>query len=172
MLQVPYTNVNTLSSTQFLETLGGLATIRAFSWQSDFIAQNHTLVDRSQKPFYLLMIMQRWLTLVLELIAAALAVLIVGIAFKVRGDAPSVSGSVSVGFTGVSLTQLISFMANVKILIAFWTQLETSIGAISRIKQFVKDTKDENLPWETQDPPENWPSRGEVKFEKVDASYK
>lgn len=116
--------------------------------------------------------MQRWLTLVLELITAALAVLIVGIAFKVRGNATMGFSGVSVGFTGVSLTQLISFTANVKLLIAFWTQLETSIGAISRIKQFVKDTKDENLPCETHEPPENWPIRGEVRFENVDASYR
>jgi ATP-binding cassette, subfamily C (CFTR/MRP), member 1 len=78
--------------------------IRAFSWQSAFIAQNHTLVDRSQKPLYLLMIMQRWPTVVLELIIVALAVLIVVIAFKVRGNATTGSGSVSESFTGLSLT--------------------------------------------------------------------
>ena len=117
------------------------------------------------------MVMQRWLTLVLDLIAAALAVLVVGLAFKLRGNASASSTGVSTGFTGVSLTQLISFTANVKLLIAFWTQLETSIGAVGRIKQFVKDTKDENLPGETQEPLENWPSRGEIRFDNVEASY-
>ncbi|UZP45665.1 hypothetical protein NXS19_013477 [Fusarium pseudograminearum] len=45
--------------TQFLETLSGLATIRAFGWGSAVIEANHALVDRSQRPFYLLMIVQR-----------------------------------------------------------------------------------------------------------------
>jgi ATP-binding cassette subfamily C (CFTR/MRP) protein 1 len=144
--------------TQFLEALGGLSTIRAFSWQAPLKLQNQTLVNRSQKPFYLLFIGQRWLTLVLDLIACAMAVIVVSVAVKMRG-------AVSASFTGVSLTQLVSFTANMKLLISFWTQMETSIGAVARIKQFEADTKDENRP-------EEWPSRGEIVFENVSASYR
>lgn len=152
--------------TQFLETLAGLATIRAFAWRAPSRAQNHALVERSQKPFYLLSIGQRWLTLVLDLITCAMAVLVVAVAVRVRGAA-------SAGFTGVALTQLISFTANVKLLISFWTQLETSIGAVARIKQFEADTKDENRPEEEAcEPPQEWPSGGQIVFENVSASYK
>jgi ATP-binding cassette, subfamily C (CFTR/MRP), member 1 len=121
-------------------------------------------VNRSQKPFYLLLIGQRWLTLVLDLITMAMAVLVVGVAVKMRGVA-------SAGFTGVALTQLISFTANMKLLISFWTQMETSIGAVARIKQFATDTKDENLPGECQEPPADWPSKGEIRIENVSAAY-
>ncbi|KAF2808068.1 P-loop containing nucleoside triphosphate hydrolase protein [Mytilinidion resinicola] len=150
--------------TQFIESLSGLATIRAFSWQKPSIEHNHKLVDNSQKPFYLLFMIQTWLTLVLDLITMALAILVVAIAVKMRD-------TISVGFTGVSLTQIISFTANLKLCLLFWTQLETSIGAVARVKQFSNSTANENLASENQEPPAEWPQTGMVKIEHVSAAY-
>ncbi|KAL6923650.1 hypothetical protein FSST1_000924 [Fusarium sambucinum] len=150
--------------TQFLETLSGLATIRAFGWGSAAIEANHALVDRSQRPFYLLMIVQRWLVLVLDLTTAALALLLVGLAVRLRGD-------VDVGLTGVSLVQLISLSETVNMLIQFWTSIETSIGAVARIKQFAEDTREENLLGETQEPPPQWPDKGAIQIRNLKASY-
>ncbi|GKU18087.1 unnamed protein product [Fusarium langsethiae] len=150
--------------TQFLETLSGLATIRAFGWGSAVVEANHALVDRSQRPFYLLMIVQRWLVLVLDLTTAALALLLVGLAVRLRGE-------VDVGLTGVSLVQLISLSETVNMLIQFWTSIETSIGAVARIKQFAEDAGEENLLGETQDPPSQWPDKGAVRVSDLTVSY-
>lgn len=150
--------------TQFLETLSGLPTIRAFGWARPALSLNHQLVDRSQQPFYLLLMVQQWLTLVLNLVTAALAVLIVGLAVRLRA-------SVSVGLTAVSLIQLITLAENLKILIQFWTSLETSIGAVARIKNFSEETPDERLPGEDQQPPRDWPARGGIEINNLSASY-
>ncbi|KAF5623502.1 multidrug resistance-associated 1 [Fusarium tjaetaba] len=150
--------------TQFLETLSGLATIRAFGWRDAVIQANHSLVDRSQRPFYLLMIVQRWLVLVLDLTTAALALLLVGLAVRLRGQ-------VDVGLTGVSLVQLISLSETVNLLIQFWTSIETSIGAVARIKQFAEETGEENLPGETHQPPAQWPDKGAIEINNLTASY-
>ncbi|KAF9771912.1 hypothetical protein IL306_010421 [Fusarium sp. DS 682] len=150
--------------TQFLETLSGLATIRAFRWKDAVIQANHSLVDRSQRPFYLLMIVQRWLVLVLDLTTAALALLLVGLAVRLRGE-------VDVGLTGVSLVQLISFSETINMLIQFWTSIETSIGAVARIKQFAEETGEENLPGETHEPPLQWPDKGAIHINNLTASY-
>ncbi|VTT59468.1 unnamed protein product [Fusarium fujikuroi] len=150
--------------TQFLETLSGLATIRAFGWGDAVIQANHTLVDRSQRPFYLLMIVQRWLVLVLDLTTAALALLLVGLAVRLRGE-------VDVGLTGVSLVQLISLSETVNMLIQFWTSIETSIGAVARIKKFAEETSEENLPGETNQPPVQWPDKGAIQINNLTASY-
>src|SRR5512140_1164350 len=56
--------------TLFEESLRGLVTIRAFGWQQRLEDKNHALLDRSQRPFYLLFAVQRWLTLVLDLVVA------------------------------------------------------------------------------------------------------
>ncbi|KAF5673240.1 multidrug resistance-associated 1 [Fusarium denticulatum] len=150
--------------TQFLETLSGLATIRAFGWRDAVIQTNHSLVDRSQRPFYLLMIVQRWLVLVLDLTTAALALLLVGLAVRLRGE-------VDIGLTGVSLVQLISLSETVNMLIQFWTSIETSIGAVARIKQFAEETGEENLPGEIHQPPAQWPDKGAIQINNMTASY-
>ncbi|GFP53312.1 ABC multidrug transporter B [Trichoderma asperellum] len=150
--------------TQFMETLSGISTIRAFGWQEQAILKNHQLVDRSQRPFYLLIMVQRWLVLVLDLTTTALALLVVGFAVKLRG-------SVSVGLAGVSLVQLISMSETLNMLIQFWTSIETSIGAVARIKQFAEETPNEILPGEDQEPPTDWPNRGHVVIRDLEASY-
>ncbi|KAL6795285.1 P-loop containing nucleoside triphosphate hydrolase protein [Trichoderma sp. SZMC 28012] len=150
--------------TQFMETLSGISTIRAFGWQNQAILKNHQLVDQSQKPFYLLIMVQRWLVLVLDLTTTALALLIVGFSVKLRG-------SVSVGLTGVSLVQLITMSETLNMLIQFWTSIETSIGAVARIKQFAEETPNESLPGEDQEVPANWPDKGHVVIQALEASY-
>lgn len=150
--------------TQFMETLSGISTIRAFGWQNQAILKNHQLVDQSQKPFYLLIMVQRWLVLVLDLTTTALALLIVGFSVKLRG-------SVSVGLTGVSLVQLITMSETLNMLIQFWTSIETSIGAVARIKQFAEETPNESLPGEDQEVPANWPEKGHVVIQALEASY-
>src|SRR4051812_30954597 len=70
---------------QFMEILQGLATVRAFGWQSALEDKNRDLLDESQKPFYLLFAVQRWLTLVLDLIVAATAFMLIILVVKLRG---------------------------------------------------------------------------------------
>jgi ATP-binding cassette subfamily C (CFTR/MRP) protein 1 len=151
--------------THFLETLGGLATIRAFGWENKEIELNHQLVDRAQRPFYLLSMVQRWLTLVLDLITTALAVLVVGIAVKMREE-------ISVGFTGVSLTQIISFTGYMRLFLMFWVQLETSIGAVARIKELASETANEYLTAGRDEPDETWPQDGAIHISNIEASYR
>ncbi|KAH7118766.1 multidrug resistance-like protein [Dendryphion nanum] len=150
--------------TQFIESLSGLATIRAFGWKQSSILKNHSLVDKSQKPFYMMYMIQTWLSLVLDLVTCALAILVVGISVRMRS-------TISVGFTGVSLTQIISFTGIFKTAIMFWTHMETSIGAVARIKQFESETADENLASEHNDPPPDWPSKGGIEIENLTVSY-
>lgn len=66
--------------THFTETLQGLATIRAFGWQQASHEQNLRLLDFSQKPYYLLYCIQRWLNLVLDLMVAVIAIILVSFA--------------------------------------------------------------------------------------------
>lgn len=158
-------NANVENSTQFMETLDGLVTIRAFNWSRPSIEHNFEIVDRSQKPNYLVWALKNWLGLILELVITGIAVLTVGIVVGLRGSS-------SPGFTGVALTQIISFTTNLKYLIMFWTQLESSLGAVARIRQFEKETVAEDLESETHDPPFDWPTRGSIEISHLSAKYK
>ncbi|GME38700.1 ABC transporter [Neofusicoccum parvum] len=82
--------------TNFLETLAGIATIRAFGWTDAFRARNRQLLDDSQVPFYLLQAIQNWLRLVLELMVAGLVVILVSLAVGLRSR-------VDPGYLGLAL---------------------------------------------------------------------
>ncbi|OHE96342.1 hypothetical protein CORC01_08414 [Colletotrichum orchidophilum] len=149
---------------QFLETLSGLSTIRAFGWQKDLTTLMRDRLDTSQKPMYLLYSIQRWLTLVLDLTVAALAVVLISVAVALHGR-------VGAGFAGVALYNIMGLSSAMKAAITVWTVLETSIGAVARVKTFAEQTPAESEAPEPQTPPESWPESGAISFNNVSSSY-
>lgn len=148
----------------FIETLSGLTTIRAFGWTEIFREQNLALLDTSQKPYYLLFCIQRWLGLVLDLLVTALAVILMVLIVKLRTD-------ISPGYVGLALLNVMTFNQSLTLIIKEWTLMETAVGAVSRLKNFAATTVSENLPSEVETVPENWPAFGAIEFKNVKASY-
>lgn len=134
--------------THFLETLGGLPTIRAFGWTSQYTQRCDLFLDDSQRPLYLLAMLQQWLTLVLNMVVAVLAIAIVTLSTQVD------SASSGVGFTGVGLVSLMTFGEMLANLVRIYTMLEVAIGAISRLTAFATTTPRETDPAEGIDAPE------------------
>jgi ABC-type multidrug transport system fused ATPase/permease subunit len=151
--------------TQFTEMLAGIATVRAFGWQSFLETKAKQLLDRSQRPFFLLFAVQRWLTLVLDLIVAAMAVILIILVVALKGK-------LSAGYVGVALLNVILFSQSIKLLISFWAQLETHIGSVARVKNFTTDPAREDQEGEDMVPPPNWPSHGKIEFKKISAAYR
>ncbi|KAF1838182.1 canalicular multispecific organic anion transporter 1 [Decorospora gaudefroyi] len=150
--------------TQFNEILEGLATIRAFGWQSFVEEKAKALLDRSQRPFYLLFAVQRWLTFVLDLVVASVATILIILVVALRGR-------LSAGYVGVALLNVVLFSQSIKLLISFWTQLETHIGSVARIKNFTTEAVVEDREGEDLIPPPNWPSDGKIVFKGVEACH-
>ncbi|KAF3810805.1 ABC transporter FUM19 [Colletotrichum gloeosporioides] len=149
--------------THFSESVAGVATIRAFGWQEQYQERNYEHVDESQRPSYTQGCIQAWLTFVLNLIVAVLAVVLVIIVVTWHHK-------FSAGNVGVSLVMIIGFSEVLARLIQSWTKLESSIGAVARVRRFVSDTETESAA-ERGTPPVNWPQAGAVKFSDVVASY-
>lgn len=150
--------------THFSETQEGLATIRAFQWQSTFYNSFLQKMDASQKPNYLLYMIQQWLGLCLALIVAGIAIVLV--AFATQFHKQSSGGQI-----GVALISVMGFSSSLAELISHWTSLETSIGAIARLKQLENEVKPEDLPSECDVPPVSWPATGAVVYREVSAGY-
>ncbi|KAL3417152.1 ABC multidrug transporter [Phlyctema vagabunda] len=148
----------------FIETLEGLSTIRTFGWQSVFQETHERHLDRSQRPYYLLYCIQIWLNLVLELMTAAIAVVVMALAMLLRD-------TTSPGVLGVSLTSVMAFTMSLQDLINSWTSLETSLGAVARTKTFEHDLIPEDKPEESFIPPSNWPDKGLIEVLDITASY-
>lgn len=146
----------------FIETAEGVASIRAFGWVSAFRDKNRDILNRSQRPFYILLCIQQWLSLVLDLVVGALAVILVAIA-------TSGKAGLSAGALGVALVLTLEFNSLLTQCIQAWTKLETSIGAVARVQKFVKDT-----PPEASGPlsvSSEWPLQGAIQFQNITASY-
>lgn len=150
--------------THFTETLEGLSTIRAFGWEERFVTANLDRLDNSQKPYYILFCIQRWFYLMLQLLIAAMVVIVVALA-------TSLTKTTSGGRLGIALSSVVSFNTTLTLMLYFWTQMETSLSAISRLKGFEEGTVSENKPEETSIPNEEWPQSGVIEFKHVSASY-
>ncbi|KAH8900775.1 P-loop containing nucleoside triphosphate hydrolase protein [Thozetella sp. PMI_491] len=146
----------------FVETVRGVSTIRAFRWQAILHKRHAVILDRAQRPFYMLFCIQQWLQLTLDLIVAALAVVIVAIA-------TSSARTLNAGALGAALVLVLQFNSLLIQSIQAWTQLETSIGAVARVKHFIDETPLE-APG-TQLPSPDWPVRGAVCLQGVVAHY-
>ncbi|KAH7122775.1 P-loop containing nucleoside triphosphate hydrolase protein [Dendryphion nanum] len=151
--------------TQFLELLSGLVTVRAFQWEYQHLSRFLDMLKKAQRPFYLLYCIQRWLNMVLDLIVGSLAIMLVTIAIRTKG-------TVDPGMTGLALTNLVGFSQMLKQLITNWTLLETSMGALARIRSFESAVESENLPGEDHIAPEHWPKFGGIQFREVIATHK
>ncbi|KAG9497858.1 hypothetical protein J7337_010730 [Fusarium musae] len=150
--------------TQFLDTLQGLSSVRSFGWVKQFKEQHFQFLDASQRPYYLLFSIQRWLAVVLDLAVAALATILMVLIVKLRDNFEP-------KFVAMALLNVTSFSQYLTQLIKNYTQLETSLGAVSRTKEFCTTTDSENLPGEVVTPPESWPSHGHVQIDKLTAAY-
>lgn len=150
--------------TLLTETMEGLSTIRAFGWQSWYLGRCHVRVDGSKRAIYLLFMIQRWLGFVLDCTVAALATLMVILATQLRESTNSAS-------LGVGLSSVIGFSVLVAQLVATYTEVENSLGAVDRIRDCVEMVPSEEDESRLVQPPAEWPTRGHLEFRNVAAGY-
>ncbi|RDA91871.1 hypothetical protein CP533_0366 [Ophiocordyceps camponoti-saundersi (nom. inval.)] len=148
----------------FTEVSTGIVTVRAFGWKVDMVKEHLQQLDHSQKPYYMMFCIQRWLNVVLDVFVAALAVILVGFAL-------GFSSAATQGSIGLALLNVVEFSQSLSKLINSWTGLETSLGAIARLKNFLAETKDECSEVDKVTPLNGWPARGSIHMMGVTAKY-
>jgi ABC-type multidrug transport system fused ATPase/permease subunit len=126
-----------------------------------------SMLDTAQRPYYLLLCIQRWLSLVLNLIVAGITVLLVGLSIALRSH-------LDPGLLGIALVMMMDLGLVLSELIQNWTLLETSLGAIARIKDFAEETprEESNLAIQTHDELPEWPTSGEIEFKDAGIAWK
>jgi ABC-type multidrug transport system fused ATPase/permease subunit len=105
---------------------------------------------------------QQWLMLTMNVIVALVAVILVALATQLRSNAGSV---------GAGLVTLITLGSTLTTIVVAYTGLETSLGAISRLKSFGEETELEGNVELNDIPASAWPTRGRLEFRGVKASY-
>jgi ATP-binding cassette, subfamily C (CFTR/MRP), member 1 len=99
------------------------------------------------------------------MLVAGLAVLVVGLAVAFK--APLTGGQI-----GVALNAILTISTTLVTLLQSWTQLETSLGAIHRIKTFEETLLPEDKESEDFEPSSDWPNKGGIESHNVVAAYK
>ncbi|KAK9802300.1 putative ABC transporter [Seiridium cardinale] len=151
--------------THFIESVAGAATIRAFAWQSQYQERNYKFIDQAQRPAYLQYCIQHWLSFVLDMVVTALAVVLVAIVVTWRDK-------FSAGNVGVSLVMVVTFSTVLMRLIKMWTMMESSIGAVARVKRFVAETESEEKESLITEVSADWPAQGIVEFRGLVAAHR
>lgn len=105
---------------------------------------------------------QQWLALTMNILVAILAVVLVSLATQLSSEA---------GNVGAGLVTLITLGTTLTSIIVAYTGLETSLGAISRLKNFGEETELEKSNMGDLSPDKTWPMHGRVQLQSVEASY-
>lgn len=105
---------------------------------------------------------QEWLNLVLGLVVMVIAVVLVTLSVRLHSNS---------AFAGAALYSLITLGQNLAGIVLYYTKLETSIGAVARLKTFNETVKPEDRDEEDIIPPEQWPQSGVVELKGVSAAY-
>jgi ATP-binding cassette subfamily C (CFTR/MRP) protein 1 len=150
--------------THFMESVAGAVTIRAFGWQTYYQQRNCRLIDASQRPVYVQHCLRYWLNFVLDIFVATLSVVLAAVVVTWREK-------FSTGNVGISFVMIVGFNATLARLITSWTELESSVGAVARVKRFTTETPSEERSGRRTDLPPEWPRLGAVEFKDVVASY-
>lgn len=72
---------------------------------------------------------------------------------------------------GIALVNMMELGNNMKGIILYWSILETSLGAVARIRTFSEKTPTEINPAEDITPHEGWPEQGTLELNDLAVQY-
>ena len=127
--------------------------------------ENVRLLEYSQKPFYYMYAIQRWLTLAMGLTCLALATMVVALVVQLQ-DVTTPAGF------GLAFLNVISLGSGMTNFIEKWTDMETSLGAMARLRAFIKRTPVEKGKADGEAVAEDWPGQGHVVMNHVTTRYR
>ena len=152
--------------TLFSETVDadGLRTIRAMKAQEMCLRMMTERCTASQHPAWLLLAVQKWLELTLNMCVTLVNTLLVLIAVVNRH-------STSAGILALAMSEAAGLNLDFIILIVEWTNVEMCITSIERIQEYIELPPQEKLSLSAQALNPDWLKRGAIRFTNVSARY-
>lgn len=120
-------------------------------------------LNLSQKPAYLLLCLQCWLKVVLDCLIALIAVSLIAVTVEYRNTTTGAD-------IGLALNLIIVANSTLLKLVQSWASLETSLGAVTRLKS-VQDSVPVEDGVNVSDPGPRWPLSGETLVDNISVSY-
>ncbi|KAF3157914.1 hypothetical protein TWF225_000693 [Orbilia oligospora] len=152
----------------FQESLGGLATIRAYQQQDRFWHENEMLVDGNLRAYFPSISANRWLAVRLEFIGS---VIILGAA--ILAVAAVASGSeLSAGMVGLSMSYALQITQSLNWVVRQTVEVETNIVSVERILEYARLKPEAEEVVKRNRPSVKWPPRGGVQFKNFSTRYR
>ena len=151
--------------THFSESISGASTIRAYDRDDDFILENENRIDNNQICYYPGYVSSRWLSVRLEIIGNI--VLMFAALFAVLSR-----GSIEPGLVGLSLSYALNVTGQLNMLVRQSSEVETNLVSVERIKEYQEIVQEAAFDAPENDPGEEWPEHGVIKFDNYQTRYR
>uniref|UniRef100_A0A0P4Y794 ABC-type glutathione-S-conjugate transporter n=1 Tax=Daphnia magna TaxID=35525 RepID=A0A0P4Y794_9CRUS len=151
----------------FGETLTGATVIRAYGQEQRFIKESESRVDINQVCYYPSIVANRWLSVRLETIGN-LVVLFASLFAVIERE----KGTMDPGYVGLSITYALSITQTLNWFMRMTSEVETNIVAVERIKEYSEAVQEASWDHGKREPPNTWPEKGKVSFEKYEVRYR
>eukprot|EP00946_MAST-07B_sp_MAST-7B-sp1_P004980 g4980.t1 len=149
----------------FQETLNGADSIRAFNVETAYSKKNSALLDDHSRASIALHVASRWLSVRLE----TLGVMVVAGASLLSYFIPGLSA----GIAGLAIMWASQLSISLQFNTINLTEAESLLTSAERVLEYIN--LQQEPPHETAmefKPHENWPSKGEIRFEEAVLSYR
>ncbi|KAF8838120.1 P-loop containing nucleoside triphosphate hydrolase protein [Paxillus ammoniavirescens] len=146
------------------ETLDGIPTIMAYRRESDFASAVGGLLDLSNKPTFLRMNAEIWVTLRMEIMSSMIVFVLAMLAHtKAVGNTTQFA---------LALTYASTLTYIMNLLLKSAANVEAEMNSVERLMSYTEGLPQEDPTRLGADPSkEVWPSRGEIVLRDVDAAY-
>jgi len=150
---------------QFSETLSGLATIRPYNRQADFLAENNRKLDLNSMAYYVLSVANRWLGVRLEFMGTLVVTLAASLAVIEKS-------SLGPGFAGLSVGYALQLTGTLNWLVRQATEAETQMVSVERCLEYTKLETEAPPIIRSNRPPKDWPQEGHIELKDVQLRYR
>lgn len=150
----------------FNETLTGMNTIQAYKCEDNFIHKNDHYLNKMNEAYYLSIANQRWLSVHLDIIASAFALIICMLCITEQFN-------ISASSTGLLLSYVIQIVGLLSLTIRSMTQVENEMNSVERLHSYAFHLPQEAAYEKSEfKPPPEWPSSGYINFDNVSLRYR
>lgn len=145
------------------ETLAGLATIKAYGTEGQFINKQRVLMDDSNTPAYMRLSAAIWIGIRMEVLSTLLT-----LTLSLLG----VSSSSNPSLIGLALTYSGGITGLLNLLLISTSQLETEFNSVERLSVYCDEIAQESPAHFDNDPGiSEWPSCGKISFRNISLAY-
>ncbi|POR37584.1 ABC transporter [Tolypocladium paradoxum] len=152
----------------FQESLGGVATIRAYGAQERFTRENERRVDANMKAYIPSVTANRWLGVRLEFIGSFVVLLAAGFAVT----SVAYDSRLSAGMVGLTISYALQITQSLGSLVRATGEVETNIVSVERVLEYTDLPSEAPEVIQSHRPPTSWPAQGAVRFVDYSIRYR